>query len=100
MLSTAALTSALSWGGERFGFSELVGAPTFADVVRHRPPTGAVDEDAAHLGVPAVSAGRGSLYETDEAQQLLALLLALSTPGDERRLRAVLATPMLKPPMM
>jgi exodeoxyribonuclease V beta subunit len=54
----------------------------------------AIRDALTHLGVPAVSAGRGSLYETDEAQQLLALLLALSTPGDERRLRAVLATPL------
>ncbi|WP_197426977.1 UvrD-helicase domain-containing protein [Noviluteimonas gilva] len=54
----------------------------------------AIRDALTHLGVPAVSAGRGSLYETEEAQQLLALLLALSTPGDERRLRAVLATPL------
>ncbi|NUS59639.1 MAG: UvrD-helicase domain-containing protein, partial [Lysobacter sp.] len=54
----------------------------------------AIRDALTHLGVPAVSAGRGSLYESDEAQQLLALLLALSTPGDERRLRAVLATPL------
>jgi exodeoxyribonuclease V beta subunit len=54
----------------------------------------AIRDALTHLGVPAVSAGRGSLYETDEAQQLLALLLALSAPGDERRLRAVLATPL------
>ncbi|KGQ18357.1 Exodeoxyribonuclease V beta chain [Lysobacter dokdonensis DS-58] len=54
----------------------------------------AIRDALTKLGVPAVSAGRGSLYETDEAQQLLALLLALSTPGDERRLRAVLATPL------
>jgi exodeoxyribonuclease V beta subunit len=30
---------------------------------------------------PAVSAGRGSLYDTDEAPRLLALLLALATPA-------------------
>ena len=54
----------------------------------------AIRDALTHLGVPAVSAGRGSLYETDEAAQLLALLLALSAPGDDRRLRAVLATPL------
>lgn len=54
----------------------------------------AIRDALTHLGVPAVSAGRGSLYETDEAQHLLTLLLALSTPGDDRRLRAMLATPL------
>jgi DNA helicase II / ATP-dependent DNA helicase PcrA len=54
----------------------------------------AIRDALTHFGVPAVSAGRGSLYETDEAAQLLALLLALSAPGDDRRLRAVLATPL------
>jgi exodeoxyribonuclease V beta subunit len=54
----------------------------------------AIRDALARLGVPAVSAGRGSLYETEEAQALLALLLALAAPGDDRRLRAVLATPL------
>ena len=65
-----------------------------AVLVRSHKEGIAIREALTHLGVPAVSAGRGSLYETDEAPQLLALLLALATPGDERRLRAVLATPL------
>src|SRR4249919_637009 len=65
-----------------------------AVLVRSHKEGIAIRDALTHLGVPAVSAGRGSLYETDEAQQLLALLLALSAPGDDRRLRAVLAMPM------
>src|SRR4249919_3831258 len=65
-----------------------------AVLVRSHKEGIAIRDALTHLGVPAVSAGRGSLYETDEAQQLLALLLALSAPGDDRRLRAVLAMPL------
>ncbi|HKN79483.1 MAG TPA: UvrD-helicase domain-containing protein, partial [Lysobacter sp.] len=66
----------------------------FAVLVRTHDEGIAIRDALAHLGIPAVSAGRGSLYDTDEAQQLLALLLALAAPGDDRRLRAVLATPL------
>ena len=54
----------------------------------------AVREELARRGVPAVSAGRGSLFATTQAQSLLTLLLALATPGDDRRLRAALASPL------
>ncbi|HZV24100.1 MAG TPA: exodeoxyribonuclease V subunit beta [Luteimonas sp.] len=54
----------------------------------------AVREALARLGVPAVSTGRGSLFATMQAQSLLTLLLALATPGDDRRLRAALASPL------
>jgi exodeoxyribonuclease V beta subunit len=66
----------------------------FAVLVRNHKEGIAIRDALTRLGIPAVSAGRGSLYETDEAQHLLALLLALSTPGDDRRLRAMLATPL------
>ncbi|UHQ20484.1 UvrD-helicase domain-containing protein [Lysobacter sp. KIS68-7] len=65
-----------------------------AVLVRSHKEGIAIRDALTRLGIPAVSAGRGSLYESDEAQHLLALLLALSTPGDDRRLRAVLATPL------
>ncbi len=43
-------------------------------------------------GIPAVAAGRQSLFATGEAGELLALLEALLHPGDDGRLRAALAT--------
>lgn len=46
-------------------------------------------------GIPAVAAGRQSLYATTEAQELRLLLLALLQPADEGRLRAALATVLL-----
>jgi exodeoxyribonuclease V beta subunit len=48
----------------------------------------------ASRGVPAVSAGRGSVFATGSANGLLALLLALAAPGEDRRLRAALVTPL------
>ena len=66
----------------------------FAVLVRTHDEGIAVRDALVARGVPAVSAGRGSLYDTEEAEYLVALLLALAAPGDDRRLRAVLATPL------
>ena len=63
-----------------------------AVLVRVHDEAAAVRQALADVGVPAVSAGRGSLYAGPQARTLLALLLALAAPGDERRLRAALAT--------
>jgi exodeoxyribonuclease V beta subunit len=65
-----------------------------AVLVREHREAAAVRQALAEVGVPAVSAGRGSLYAGPQARSLLALLLALAAPGDERRLRAALATPL------
>ena len=65
-----------------------------AVLVRTHDEGVAVREELARRGVPAVSVGRGSLFATTQAQSLLALLLALATPGDDRRLRAALASPL------
>ncbi|WP_242164097.1 exodeoxyribonuclease V subunit beta [Lysobacter sp. M15] len=65
-----------------------------AVLVRVHDEAAAVRQALAEVGVPAVSAGRGSLYAGPQARSLLALLLALAAPGDERRLRAALATPL------
>jgi exodeoxyribonuclease V beta subunit len=63
-----------------------------AVLVRSHVEAVAMRHALSRLGVPAVATGRQSLYETAQAQELLTLLLALATPGDERRLRAALAT--------
>jgi exodeoxyribonuclease V beta subunit len=63
-----------------------------AVLVRAHIEAVAVRHALAQLGVPAVATGRQSLYETEQAHELLTLLLALAAPFDERRLRAALAT--------
>ena len=49
----------------------------------------------AALAIPAVIAGRDSVFASDEAEDLRRLLQALRAPADEGRLRAVLATVLL-----
>ncbi|MGG6462948.1 UvrD-helicase domain-containing protein [Solilutibacter silvestris] len=46
----------------------------------------------AEVGIPAVAAGKLSLFATTEARELHALLLALLHIGDDRRRRAALST--------
>ncbi|HZX76012.1 exodeoxyribonuclease V subunit beta [Lysobacter sp.] len=66
----------------------------FAVLVRTHDEGAAIREELARRNVPAVTAGRGSIFASEQAQMLLMLLLALAAPGDERRLRALLATPL------
>ena len=63
-----------------------------AVLVRRNREATAVRRALAGLGVPAVATGAQSLFDSEAAQDLLALLLALAAPGDVRRLRAMLAT--------
>ena len=65
-----------------------------AVLVRIHEEARAVRDALARRGIPAVSAGRNSLFASPQAQDVLALLLALVSPGDERRLRAMLAMPL------
>lgn len=46
-------------------------------------------------GIPAVAAGKQSLFESGQAEELLAVFEALLQPADESRLRAALATVLL-----
>ncbi len=62
-------------------------------VPRHRDGE-AVQRALSARGIPSVSAGRLSLYQTDEATHLCWLLEALLAPADDGRLRAALATPL------
>jgi len=63
-------------------------------VRRHQEAT-MMQAALARAGIPAVAAGRQSLYSTREARDLRVLLLALLQPADEGRLRAALATVLL-----
>ena len=60
----------------------------------HREAT-LVQRALSAVGIPAVAAGRQSLFASSEAQELRALLLALLQPADEGRLRAALSTVLL-----
>lgn len=63
-------------------------------VRKHREAT-CIQRALALAGISAVAAGKQSLFATEEAQDLLALLAALLQPADEGRLRAALATVLL-----
>ena len=54
-----------------------------------------MQQELARVGVPSVAAGRDSLFRTDEATDLLALLDAALHLADDARLRAALATPLI-----
>ena len=60
----------------------------------HREAT-MVRQALVALGIPAVSAGRQSLFATGEALELHALLLALLHGADDGRLRTALSTVLL-----
>lgn len=51
-----------------------------------------IQQALAAAGIPAVAAGKQSLFATGEARELHALLLALLQDGGDGRLRAVLST--------
>ena len=57
----------------------------------HREAT-MVQQALALVGIPAVAAGKQSLFATTEARDLHALLLALLHSGDDGRLRTALST--------
>jgi exodeoxyribonuclease V beta subunit len=48
----------------------------------------------SQAGIPSVAAGRSSVYQTEEAEQLCWLFEALLAPADDQRLRAALAAPL------
>ncbi|WP_296247269.1 exodeoxyribonuclease V subunit beta, partial [uncultured Stenotrophomonas sp.] len=66
-----------------------------AVLVRSHKEASRVQQALAALGIPAVTAGKQSLFASAEAHELRLLLLALLQPADEGRLRAALATVLL-----
>jgi len=83
----------------RHGQALLRGRPVqpgdIAVLVRRHQEATRVQAALARVGIPAVAAGRESLYATAEAADLRALLMALLQPADEGRLRAAMATVLL-----
>ncbi|GAA4857090.1 exodeoxyribonuclease V subunit beta [Luteimonas vadosa] len=63
-----------------------------AVLVRSHHEATLVQRALALAGIPAVAAGKLSLFATEEARELHALLLALLHAGDDGRLRAALST--------
>ncbi|UNK58797.1 exodeoxyribonuclease V subunit beta [Pseudoxanthomonas daejeonensis] len=80
----------------RAGRAAIDGRPVqpgdIAVLVRKHSEATMIREALARVGIPAVAAGRQSLFATAEAHELHVLLEALLHGGDEQRLRAALAT--------
>src|SRR3546814_1871725 len=65
---------------------------SIAGLVRtHREAT-RIQQELGAVGIPAVAAGKQSLFATPEARELHTVLLALLQSGDDSRLRAALST--------
>ena len=83
----------------REGRALLRGQPVqpgdIAVLVRRHHEATRIQRALSAVGIPAVAAGKQSLYATAEARELRVLLLALLQPADEGRLRAALATVLL-----
>ncbi|HEV7272380.1 exodeoxyribonuclease V subunit beta [Pseudoxanthomonas sp.] len=83
----------------RAGRARIDGRPVrpgdIAVLVRNHKEATRVQQALARAGVPAVAAGKQSLFASTEAGELRTLLLALLHPADSGRLRAALATVLL-----
>ncbi len=79
----------------RNGDARIEGKPVqprdIAVLVRTHHEATRVQQALALAGIPAVAAGKQSLFATAEARELQVLLLALLHGGDDGRLRAALA---------
>ncbi|MGH8053535.1 MAG: exodeoxyribonuclease V subunit beta [Stenotrophomonas sp.] len=66
-----------------------------AVLVRSHKEAARIQQTLAAVGIPAVAAGKQSLFASSEAHDVRLLLLALLQPADEGRLRAALSTVLL-----
>ncbi len=80
----------------RAGNAMIEGKPVqpgdIAVLVRSHREATLIQQALAQAGIPAVAAGKQSLFATGEARDLHALLLALLHTGDDGRLRAALSS--------
>ncbi|SDY20113.1 exodeoxyribonuclease V subunit beta [Lysobacter enzymogenes] len=80
----------------RAGRATIQGRPLrpadIAVLVRSHDEAAQIQHALGAAGIPAVAAGRRSLFATDQAMEVLTLFDALLHPGDSGRLRAALAT--------
>jgi len=99
--ATQACVAAIhAWlGDSQQGRAQIDGQPVrpgdIAVLVRRHGEATRIQRALAAVGIPAVAAGRQSLFATDEALEVDALLQALLHPADDGRLRTALATVLL-----
>ncbi|WP_449468351.1 exodeoxyribonuclease V subunit beta [Stenotrophomonas humi] len=83
----------------REGRAQVDGKPVqpgdIAVLVRSHKEAARIQQALAAVGIPAVAAGKQSLFASSEAHEVRLLLLALLQPADEGRLRAALSTVLL-----
>ena len=83
----------------REGHARVDGKPVqpgdIAVLVRSHKEAARIQQTLAAVGIPAVAAGKQSLFASSEAHDVRLLLLALLQPADEGRLRAALSTVLL-----
>ena len=100
-LATRACTAAIHGvlTDARAGRALIEGRPVqpgdIAVLVRSHKEATMIQQALALLGIPAVAAGKQSLFATGEARELHALLLALLHGADDGRLRTALGTVLL-----
>ena len=100
-LATAACVAAIHavLSDARDGAAMIMSMPVqpgdIAVLVRSHREATLVQQALALAGIPAVAAGKQSLFDTDEARDLRALLLGLLHSGDDGRLRTALATVLI-----
>ncbi len=78
-------------GRARIG-NEPLAPRDIAVLVRTHREAQQVQAALREAGIPAVCQVRDSVFASEEAEELLRLMLAVAEPADERRLRAALAT--------
>ena len=83
----------------REGRASIAGRPVqpadIAVLVRSHDEAARIQQALIAAGIPAVAAGRRSLFATEQAMEVLSLLDALLHPDDSGRLRAALATVLI-----
>jgi exodeoxyribonuclease V beta subunit len=83
----------------RAGYATVEGRPVepgdIAVLVRSHSEATRIRQALTHVGIPAVAAGKQSLFATDEARDVYALLLALLHGADDGRLRTALSTVLI-----
>jgi exodeoxyribonuclease V beta subunit len=90
----ARLLALAAEGRARIGTREL-GGGDIAVLVRKRSEGERVREALARRGIASVSLGGGSVWRSEEAEEIERLLLAVAAPAREGLVRAALATVLL-----
>ncbi|MEW6521056.1 MAG: exodeoxyribonuclease V subunit beta [Thermodesulfobacteriota bacterium] len=81
--------------GEALIGDRAVGSRDIAVLVRENREARQVQQTLQQAGVPAVQQSMESLFTSREAAEVCRVLAAVAEPGNEKRLRAALATDML-----